>query len=902
MPTQDTDFPRLSREALLAFRKGQYHEALQLLQQLSGIRGGRDPRVEHNLAVLQYYTGREITIGHNDEERNTHSLPAALLKAFDTVLAMPALPDPSHVARPAPADNSHSDPLLCSTPEPEETFGSPGSGTGNDSDADSPSYAPSSSAAADRAPAIYNRAVTLFHLAHYDSAAQTLEPLIQNVETIDAYFGFRACLLAAECRLAASKPEEALAVTSLAERVFIAGGENGDDYGRAGRDPAARRLDSNADSPSLFASLAASSANAHLHPHDQGEAGEDTSRFTPSPDRFDDRWGRDSDAGSDGVTQSPSRTLGTVGRRLFSGPPTGPSGTVAEDYSPALGIQDAVSGVKGGVPAALAIFKARAYLLLGNTEDAAAQIAAAQHLGRADNKTGTMGVHDEDQEVEDEAEDDDDDDDDNVDTNSRFVKQKSNRLGHRDPTTAFLSAQLHSHTGELKKAISVLQSADLPADGTKSVNDREWDHKYYMNDLGCLNHLAGKHAAAAMCFAEALRVNTKHMEMVEASGQEEEIEEWERHLEEEESEGQGTTGKDNDTQPPVPALLRRALDISAPALYNAGLQLLLLQKAEDAFRCFERAIEWVHARGGDSRSGGANASNLRAAGPPKVPLALAWLRMAECCVQKLEADQASRKRSMAPRSIAVGGYKIIVAQPQRQGRTFAGSLSDPAAEPSSPWTYDYAMRCYQNALACLGNGGDVGVRTAASVGMAYAALRGEMPLVALAASMQVIKSDGDKHGAKEAQAGIQGPVVEHVESGTDANEKRRQTELNNLRLLAHIYASRSLSLLSRPSESLSLLHTAASQIPPPPSPSSPSQQYWTAAKLAQASAVCAAAERNHTHPVGLEGAEEAVAHCDRGETGLMREARDVERGLRTWIALAKGNRNLAADTLFGVAK
>ncbi|KAJ3045348.1 CCR4-NOT transcription complex subunit 10 [Rhizophlyctis rosea] len=862
MSGQPDEFARIARDATIAFRAQKYEEALTLLRRLSELRGASDPRVQHNIAVAQYYAG----IASEGAGTAAEQAPAAeakgtqqnvssnLLSAFDDVLALP--PRKLDAIRPASPEHlpSSPDPLLSSTPELDDANAFISSPTGPDSDSESPDSAVPS--VLENATILYNRAVTLFYIAHYDGAADVLEPILQTVETVDAHLGLRSCLLAAECRLAASRSKDALTVASTIERAFVLDRSTSDSVGQ----DFVGGPDGLGVSKSLFDSLAASSANAHLQLPDQGEGGDEQhARFTPSPDRFEERW---SDGGSDSVMSSPARSSkGRLSNGLGTGNVSMDS-TAAEngdDAIPSLTTESALSNYEGSVKAAVAMIRARAYLMSGNISEATSQVESGRAAIRAE--TGNEEAEGTEQPPSPDAP-----------THNPFAFVQAQIDHHRSSTAETLSSLERTRNAVPAPSWASFVE-DTDADGVVSP----WDEKYYLNNVGCVHHRAGKHAAAAMCFADALKMNGKQVEKLVSGAQEEEVEEWEQDLVDEDKNGSVESARP--AQPPH--LLRYVLDTTAPTLYNFGLQLMLMHKYQQAYECFERAVRWAEARGGQ-RVGGTGARDFGGAVPPGVPWALIWLRMAECCVRVHEAER-KRKRPAKPASIPLGGYRIVITNP-RQQRFESPSEST----PSESMNMDEALRCYQNALAAADGEVDwthpdcVAVRVAALVGVAYVALYKGMPLVTLAVANEALKDRGNVH--MEGWGGLMGEAELR-----QAGDGRYGDDLENLRCLARIYATRALTLLARPSEAGTYINQIATK----------STELHTAAAFAKASALCAAAERVGADPVGVQAAFEEVVRCSDGRYTVGGEAMDVLRGLRGWVALAMGDRVSAAEIFAG---
>ncbi|KAJ3044048.1 hypothetical protein HK097_001583 [Rhizophlyctis rosea] len=857
MPSQQDDAARIACEAAIAFRAQKYDQAVTALKRLSELRGPSDPRVQHNLAVAGYYAG--TTVETANPETATAPFPLQLLSTLENVLTLPSPHfEPLRSASPENRETSPypSDPLLSSTtPEPTDVHALSPSPTGPDSDTESPTA--SIPSVLDNPTVLYNRATTLFHLAHYNASCNALDPILQTIETVDAYLAVRSCLLAAECRLAVSQPEQALSIASVMERAFILRNPTN------GGEPD-QSLTGTGDSRALFDSLAASSASAHMNLSDHSDAADNQhSRFTPSPDRFDERWSRESDGGSDSAMTSPLRK----GRLSNGFAATAVDVSAADDAPPAPSVDEALAYYGGSIRAAVAMIRARAYLAKGDVMSAVAQV-----------ESGRQTLQSEASDLEDKADSD-----------------SPSKPSH-DPF-AYISAQIASKNLPTLDSIAMLNTARHQtatpswADhvGETQIDDfvARWDEKYYLNNLGNLHYRSGRHAAAAMCFAEALKVNDGQLDRLTGVGlgveeEEEEEEEWEQHLEEEER----VKPVVKDVKRP-PALLRYVLDTTAPTLYNTGLQLMIMQKYEEAYDCFERAVNWAEARGVERMVGGTGAGDVGGAGPPGVPWALIWLRMGECCVRRYEAVRTSHK-PVTPPIISLGGYRLVISNP-RQPRNDA----QPSANHNPDYlNLDMARRCYENALAAAdGEHEDkhpdsVVVRTAALVGLGYVFLRKGMPLVALAVVGEVGRAEVGKSGAEGVGLGGVGRV--EIEGGDAVSGSGRYgDDLENLRYVARIYATRALGLLSRPSESAPYLHI---------NPTSADLRTVTA--FAKASTLCAAAERNEADPVGVNLAADEVTRCAEGAQALTGEARDVLKGLMGWVALAKGDR-VAAAKVFG---
>ncbi|KND02062.1 uncharacterized protein SPPG_02565 [Spizellomyces punctatus DAOM BR117] len=167
----------LTQSATQAFLNGRYAEALQHLHQLSSLTDGKDPHVEHNILVAEWYAGKLVGAEN-------------LVKRIDGILGMAQLKKEQD-------DSRDRDPLLA------DSNGDQVVGSGRD-----------------KMTATYNRAVGLYLSGNAQKALDSLRPILDDLEMTDAYVGLRASLLAVECCMALRVPVMARNVLDAAERAF----------------------------------------------------------------------------------------------------------------------------------------------------------------------------------------------------------------------------------------------------------------------------------------------------------------------------------------------------------------------------------------------------------------------------------------------------------------------------------------------------------------------------------------------------------------------------------------------------------------------------------------------------------------------------------------------------------
>ncbi|RKO90155.1 hypothetical protein BDK51DRAFT_51296 [Blyttiomyces helicus] len=291
---------------------------------------------------------------------------------------------------------------------------------------------------------------------------------------------------------------------------------------------------------------------------------------------------------------------------------------------------------------------------------------------------------------------------------------------------------------------------------------------------------------------------------------------------------------------------------------------------------------------------------------------------------------AAAAPSRQTRVLRLGSYKLVIAGPARSAnaRGSQASASNASTVPSLSPSLTLATHCFQNALASTP--ATRRARMAALVGLAFVALRRGMPVVALAAAGRVSDEVSFASGgvvpawgsAASSSAGVSpaASVKDGVEGDGEKGEEdeAEKEEVARWRLLAKIYASRALTLLSQPAESLAHLDIP---IPNPswptplslqlnsPAPSPPGLRPIIAASprsgeewLARAATLCVAAGRveGPDAEARMAEAEEAVAGWRKGQVpGEVVDAGEEEaaRGIQAWIAFRRGANALAAEAL-----
>lgn len=234
----------------------------------------------------------------------------------------------------------------------------------------------------------------------------------------------------------------------------------------------------------------------------------------------------------------------------------------------------------------------------------------------------------------------------------------------------YLKANLEYLRQNYRKALKLLASCHRGEDGAMRAA--------YLNDMGCLHSKMGLHSVALQYFQRA----------VASSGQDRP------------ASANGSPAGETPGMPLLPG--GRPLETDGRVLphtfceiaYNTGLQLLILGRSVQAFRCFENASLVFYNR-------------------PRV-----WLRMAECCVHAYREEEGRRegpvRDRLVRRVLGRGPHRRLVLATRRGGdcREFqggdgargaaGGGLDGSVGEDArGRCTLLYAVKCLQNALFLL---------------------------------------------------------------------------------------------------------------------------------------------------------------------------------------------------------
>lgn len=161
----------LARDAFDCFYSGTHDRCGELLEQITGIKGGFDVKVAHNTILNDYYKS-----GCSD--------PQALLEQLTQAHDRARERDKKDKGR-RKRDEDEADALR------EEE---------------------------DRSILKYNQALLCLQLRHYVQATLILEELFENIEPIDDFLAIKICFLLLELYLLQRKPEQAVAVIAYLEK------------------------------------------------------------------------------------------------------------------------------------------------------------------------------------------------------------------------------------------------------------------------------------------------------------------------------------------------------------------------------------------------------------------------------------------------------------------------------------------------------------------------------------------------------------------------------------------------------------------------------------------------------------------------------------------------------------
>ncbi|KAL2479611.1 Tetratricopeptide repeat (TPR)-like superfamily protein [Abeliophyllum distichum] len=183
----------LAKEATLRFQAGKFADCLKVLNQLLQLKEN-DPKVLHNIAIAENF-------------QNGFSDPKRLIEALEDV-------------------KKRSEELAVASGEPTEGFSSTGSkNTVGTKGSNSMAQGFSSSSIVyndefDTSVAMFNIAVTWFHLHDYAKSFSYLDALYQNIEPIDEGTALRICLLLLDVALLSGKASRSADVISYMEKAF----------------------------------------------------------------------------------------------------------------------------------------------------------------------------------------------------------------------------------------------------------------------------------------------------------------------------------------------------------------------------------------------------------------------------------------------------------------------------------------------------------------------------------------------------------------------------------------------------------------------------------------------------------------------------------------------------------
>ena len=372
-----------------------------------------------------------------------------------------------------------------------------------------------------------------------------------------------------------------------------------------------------------------------------------------------------------------------------------------------------------------------------------------------------------------------------------------------DTTGLFLKCQLEYLRQNYRKAIKLLNNSCQPK-GEKDLAVAA----LYFNNMGCIHHCMGRHAAAAFYFTKALAEN----DHVYATAP---------------REGSGV------------ALPAYACDRRAELAYNRALQHLYGGRPEAAFHDFHGAVALMHRqprlwlRMGEAcaaaHSKGAGAATDTLAGPGALTDAVIGRAAPRRLV--LPATDLAGRTDAAKAAAAEGADEGAAAA---AAAAVAAAAEAAAAEPSP--TLAYGIKCLRNALALCD------AQLAAAAAPEYAALA--------ASSAQGTLTSTDAHSLhlhtvhrlsllQLAWASLESSDPLHAFAWASqllAADALTPTH----KLFAHLYAADALCALSRPQEALDHLTSAMQLDVPAADP---------AAAEAAADGVAAASGRNPYSPI-----------------------------------------------------
>lgn len=289
----------------------------------------------------------------------------------------------------------------------------------------------------------------------------------------------------------------------------------------------------------------------------------------------------------------------------------------------------------------------------------------------------------------------------------------------------YLKANLEYLRHNYKKALKLLASCHRGSG--PSVQPRG---PAYFNNMGCLHYQMGLYHVALQYFQKGLLCF--------------------------ESGGLSSQGLEADGR-----VLPHAL---CEVVYNTGVQLLLVGRYEQAFRCFETSSLLYYNR-------------------PRL-----WLRMAECCIQHYRAQQEQRTRTMRDslirRVVGKTRFRRIVLEPsndprgrleamRRGAEAAAGGAgggagmangSSSSAELRGECSLPYACKCLQNALFLLDNASQGGDRSRLHVSSLLGSKAGLHHKDGAGGGGGGANGDGDGEGGEGAAGGAVEVVVQQDDS------------------------------------------------------------------------------------------------------------------------------------------
>ncbi len=243
-------------------------------------------------------------------------------------------------------------------------------------------------------------------------------------------------------------------------------------------------------------------------------------------------------------------------------------------------------------------------------------------------------------------------------------------------TALYLKANLEYLRQNYKKALKLLASCQRGEGGREGGITAA-----YYNDMGCLHSKMGLHFLSLQYFQKSVASFEQPQSLTGANGS---------------SSSTSSTSTSTSTLLPGGRPLESDGGVLPHALcevvYNTGLQLQLMGKPLQAFRCFENASLLFYNR-------------------PRV-----WLRMAECCVSAHREEGRQRNGTvrdrLVRRVVGQGRHRRVVLPASNDPQDAAAAASAAAAAVAvdagggeggvrGQCTLVYAVKCLQNALFLL---------------------------------------------------------------------------------------------------------------------------------------------------------------------------------------------------------